>query len=41
MTRHGLNLLGVSPFRQSTAIGAIIILALLAERLLTWRSRRV
>ncbi len=35
------NLLGVSPFWQGTAIGAIIILALLAERLITWKSRRV
>ena len=41
MLRNGLNLLGVSPFWQGTAIGAIIILALLAERLITWRSRRV
>lgn len=41
MIRNGLNLLGVSPFWQGTAIGAIIILALLAERLITWRSRRV
>jgi ribose transport system permease protein len=41
MIRNGLNLLGVSPFWQGTAIGAIIIFALLAERLLTWRSRRI
>ncbi len=41
MIRNGLNLLGVSPFWQGTAIGAIIILALLAERLITWRSRRI
>lgn len=41
MIRNGLNLLGVSPFWQGTAIGAIIILALLAERLITWKSRRV
>ena len=41
MLRNGLNLLGVSPFWQGTAIGAIIILALLAERLITWKSRRV
>ena len=40
MIRNGLNLLGVSPFWQGTAIGAIIILALLAERLITWKSRR-
>ena len=41
MIRNGLNLLGVSPFWQGTAIGAIIILALLAERLITWKSRRL
>jgi ribose transport system permease protein len=41
MIRNGLNLLGVSPFWQGTAIGAIIIFALLAERLITWRSRRI
>jgi len=41
MIRNGLNLLGVSPFWQGTAIGAIIIIALLAERLITWRSRRI
>jgi ribose transport system permease protein len=41
MIRNGLNLLGVSPFWQGTAIGAIIILALLAERLITWKSRRI
>jgi ribose transport system permease protein len=40
MIRNGLNLLGVSPFWQGTAIGTIIIVALLAERLITWRSRR-
>lgn len=40
MIRNGLNLIGVSPFWQGTAIGAIIILALLAERLITWKSRR-
>ena len=40
MIRNGLNLLGVSPFWQGTAIGSIIILALLAERLIDWRSRR-
>ncbi len=38
MIRNGLNLLGVSPFWQGTAIGSIIILALLAERLINWRS---
>jgi ribose transport system permease protein len=41
MIRNGLNLLGVSPFWQGTAIGAIIIFALLAERLITWKSRRI
>lgn len=40
MIRNGLNLMGVSPFWQGTAIGSIIILALLAERLITWRSPR-
>lgn len=40
MIRNGLNLLGVSPFWQGTAIGSIIILALLAERLVNWRTAR-
>ena len=40
MIRNGLNLMGVSPFWQGTAIGSIIILALLAERLVNWRSTR-
>lgn len=40
MIRNGLNLMGVSPFWQGTAIGSIIIIALLAERLITWRSTR-
>lgn len=40
MIRNGLNLMGVSPFWQGTAIGSIIILALLAERLINWRSAR-
>lgn len=40
MIRNGLNLMGVSPFWQGTAIGSIIILALLAERLINWRSSR-
>ena len=40
MIRNGLNLMGVSPFWQGTAIGSIIIIALLAERLITWRSGR-
>ena len=40
MIRNGLNLMGVSPFWQGSAIGTIIILALLAERLINWRSNR-
>jgi ribose transport system permease protein len=40
MIRNGLNLMGVSPFWQGTAIGSIIILALLAERLVNWRTAR-
>lgn len=40
MIRNGLNLLGVSPFWQGSAIGTIIILALLVERLVNWRSAR-
>ncbi len=40
MIRNGLNLMGVSPFWQGSAIGAIIIIALLAERLISWRSGR-
>lgn len=40
MIRNGLNLMGVSPFWQGTAIGSIIILALLAERIINWRSAR-
>ncbi|WP_118134529.1 ABC transporter permease [Oceanicella sp. SM1341] len=40
MIRNGLNLMGVSPFWQGTAIGSIIILALLAERLVNWRAAR-
>jgi ribose transport system permease protein len=39
MIRNGLNLLGVSPFWQGTAIGSIIIAAVLAERLLSGKSR--
>jgi ribose transport system permease protein len=39
MIRNGLNLLGVSPFWQGTAIGGIIITAVLAERLLSVKSR--
>ena len=37
MIRNGLNLLGVSPFWQGSAIGTIIIVALLVERLLSSR----
>lgn len=40
MIRNGLNLLGVSPFWQGSAIGTIIIVALLIERLVNWRSGR-
>jgi ribose transport system permease protein len=35
MIRNGLNLLGVSPFWQGSAIGAIIIAAVFIERLLS------
>jgi ribose transport system permease protein len=38
MIRNGLNLLGVSPFWQGSAIGAIIIFALLVESILSRRS---
>jgi ribose transport system permease protein len=38
MIRNGLNLTGVSPFWQGSAIGSIIIIALLVERIV---SRRV
>jgi ribose transport system permease protein len=37
--RNGLNLLNVSPYWQGTAIGSIIIAAVLAERLLSTRMR--
>ncbi|WP_284948067.1 ABC transporter permease [Acidisoma cladoniae] len=40
MIRNGLNLLGVSPFWQGTAIGIIIITAVLLERLLSGRRTR-
>jgi ribose transport system permease protein len=40
MIRNGLNLLGVSPFWQGTAIGTIIIVALLFERLVSSRVNR-
>lgn len=37
MIRNGLNLMGVSPFWQGTAIGTVIIVALLIERLVSSR----
>ncbi|MBJ3774177.1 ABC transporter permease [Acuticoccus mangrovi] len=40
MIRNGLNLLGVSPFWQGSAIGGIIIFALLVERLVSTRAAR-
>lgn len=40
MIRNGLNLLGVSPFWQGSAIGTIIIVALLFERLVSTRMSR-
>lgn len=40
MIRNGLNLLGVSPFWQGSAVGGVIIAAVLIERLLSTRSRR-
>jgi ribose transport system permease protein len=40
MIRNGLNLMGVSPFWQGSAIGTIIIVALLAERLISSRTGR-
>ncbi|WP_334175581.1 ABC transporter permease [Pseudoxanthobacter sp.] len=40
MIRNGLNLMGVSPFWQGSAIGTIIIVALLAERLVSSRIER-
>ena len=40
MIRNGLNLMGVSPFWQGSAIGTIIIVALLAERLISSRTAR-
>jgi ribose transport system permease protein len=38
MIRNGLNLLNVSPFWQGSAIGAVIIAAVLIERLLSSRA---
>jgi ribose transport system permease protein len=40
MIRNGLNLMHVSPFWQGTAIGVIIIVALLVERLVSTRAGR-
>jgi ribose transport system permease protein len=40
LIRNGLNLLNVSPYWQGSAIGSIIIAAVLAERLLSSRSMR-
>jgi ribose transport system permease protein len=39
MIRNGLNLLGVNPFWQGSAIGGIIIAAVLVERLVSSRVR--
>lgn len=39
MIRNGLNLMGVSPFWQGSAIGGIIIAAVFAERLISTRTR--
>lgn len=39
MIRNGLNLLGVNPFWQGSAIGGIIIAAVLAERLVSIRAQ--
>jgi ribose transport system permease protein len=40
MIRNGLNLLGVSPFWQGSAIGSIIIIALLVESVVSRRVMR-
>jgi ribose transport system permease protein len=40
MIRNGLNLLGVSPFWQGSAIGSIIIIALLIESVVSRRVAR-
>lgn len=37
MIRNGLNLMGVSPYWQGSAIGSIIIVALLVERIVSSR----
>ena len=38
--RNGLNFLNVSPYWQGTALGSIIIIAVLVERLLSGARRR-
>jgi ribose transport system permease protein len=40
MIRNGLNLLGVSPFWQGSAIGSVIIIALLIESVVSRRVSR-
>ena len=40
MIRNGLNLMGVSPFWQGSAIGSIIIIALLVESIVSRRVAR-
>jgi len=35
--RNGLNLLGIDPYWQGTAVGCIIVAAVAGERLLSWR----
>jgi ribose transport system permease protein len=40
LIRNGLNLLNVGPYWQGSAIGAIIIIAVLAERIVTTRLNR-
>jgi ribose transport system permease protein len=40
LIRNGLNLLNVGPYWQGSAIGAIIIIAVLAERIVTTRINR-
>jgi ribose transport system permease protein len=37
--RNGLNLLGIDPYWQGTAIGTIIIAAVLVERVLNRQQR--
>jgi ribose transport system permease protein len=40
MIRNGLNLMGISPFWQGSAIGSIIIIALLIESIVSRRVAR-